>query len=112
MSDCANYNKIFSSVNKTEKNSEKSGAILTCGIVNHMAKLHHKFLIFFNSQIEPIGVWTGSYNFSHTSNFSLENGLYITDKEVIMEYIKEFLAIYPFSESYNWKSGLLFASVK
>ena len=85
----------------------KNGAIITCGIVNNYSKMHHKFLVFFNEAFEPIGVWTGSYNLSITSNFSLENALYITDADVIAEYIKEFLIIYSFSESYNWNSGLL-----
>lgn len=108
---CPNFCKIFGNISENGSNINM-GAILTCGIVNNYSKMHHKFLIFFNDKIEPMGVWTGSYNLSKTSNFSLENALYITDKDVIMEYIKEFLAIYPFSESYNWKSGILCKSIK
>ncbi len=89
----------------------RSGAILTCGIVNNYSKMHHKFLIFFNNNMQPLGVWTGSYNFSTNGNFSLENAIYICDKEVILEYIKEFMAIYPYSESYNWNSGILCSSL-
>lgn len=91
--------------------SRRSGAILTCGIVNNYSKMHHKFLIFFDNDMKPMGVWTGSYNLSVNGNFSLENALYITDKEVIAEYIKEFIVIYPYSESYNWDSGLLCSSL-
>ena len=117
--DCPNFNKIFSPIFIDKKLSEnlsddieKNGAIITCGIVNNFSKMHHKFLIFFNNKFEPTGVWTGSYNLSKTGNFSLENALYITDIDVMMEYIKEFFAIYPFSESYNWKSGVLCTSIK
>jgi hypothetical protein len=115
---CSNFCKIFGNIKNNNNNcslndtvDNKIGSILTCGIVNNYSKMHHKFLIFFNDKIEPTGVWTGSYNLSKTSNFSLENALYITDQDVIMEYIKEFLAIYPFSESHNWKSGVLCKSI-
>ncbi|XWV24992.1 putative phospholipase D/nuclease [Tupanvirus deep ocean] len=116
---CPNFNKIFSPIFATDNlekkicdDNRKNGAILTCGIVNNFSKMHHKFLIFFSDAFDPIGLWTGSYNLSKTSNFSLENALYITDKYVINEYIKEFYAIYSFSESYNWKSGVLCTSIK
>lgn len=124
MLQCQNFCKIFGNINTeyistniqsetdTHNKGNKKGAILTCGIVNNHSKMHHKFLIFFNDDIIPTGLWTGSYNLSKTSNFSLENALYITDIDVIREYIKEFLAIYPFSESYNWTSGLLCKSIK
>lgn len=103
---CINFSKLFGDIVKTN-NDDKNGAILTCGIVNNFSKMHHKFLIFFNDKIEPTGLWTGSYNLSNNSNYSLENALYITQQNIIIEYIKEFLAIYPFSEPYNWKSGIL-----
>ena len=106
MLQCANFNKVFNTVLMN-----REGGILTCGIVNNFSKMHHKFLIFFNDKIEPTGVWTGSYNLSKNSNMSLENALYITDKEVIMEYIREFMVIYPYSESCNWKSGVLAAPI-
>lgn len=112
MFNCNNFKTIFGNQLGINNDNDRSGAILTCGIVNNFSKMHHKFLIFFDDKIEPFGVWTGSYNLSKTSNFSLENALYITDKEVIMEYIKEFLIIHPFSESYNWKSGVLCTSIE
>ncbi|BCS83174.1 putative phospholipase D/nuclease [Cotonvirus japonicus] len=109
MTNCPNFNKIFN--DNTECDS-KNSAILTCGIVNTLPKMHHKFLIFFNENIQPYGVWTGSYNLSKTSNFSLENALFITDKDVVDQYLKEFMAIYPHSENYYWKSGSLFNTDK
>lgn len=102
---CDNFKKNFGDLNK------KAGAILTCGIVNNLSKMHHKFLIFLNKKFEPTGVWTGSYNLSQNSNFSLENALYITDPNVVMAYLTEFKSIYRFSEPYNWDSGLLYASI-
>ena len=84
----------------------KNGGILTCGIVNNYSKMHHKFLIFFD-KFEPIGVWTGSYNLSNTSNYSLENALYITDSDVINAYLTEFWTVYEYAENYDWESGRL-----
>lgn len=105
MTDCDNFKKkIGGDIGRTRKNE---GAILTCGIVNNFSKMHHKFLIFIDDKLNPTGLWTGSYNLSNTSNFSLENALYITDADTINEYIKEFMAIYVYSEPYNWESGLL-----
>ena len=106
---CDYFKKIFGTINNLDKN--KDGSILTCGIVNNFSKMHHKFLIFFDSKMNPTGLWTGSYNLSSTSNFSLENALYITNKDIINEYIKEFIAIYSYSEPYNWESGVLYAPI-
>jgi phosphatidylserine/phosphatidylglycerophosphate/cardiolipin synthase-like enzyme len=91
----------------TKITNRNDGAIMTCGVINCYSKLHHKFMVFFNEEMNPIGIWTGSYNFSDNSNYSLENGVYITDKITIDEYIKEFFIIYNSSEPYIWKSGLL-----
>ncbi len=98
---CCKFNKL---VGKLEN---KEGAILTCGIVNYSSRMHHKFLILFNDEFNPIGVWTGSYNFSKNSNNSFENAIYITDISVITKYINEFLSIYCLSEKYDWESGTL-----
>jgi phosphatidylserine/phosphatidylglycerophosphate/cardiolipin synthase-like enzyme len=108
---CKNFKKNFSNDFDCDVNN-KSGAILTCGIVNNYSKMHHKFLVFINDKMEPSGVWTGSYNFSANSNFSLENALYITDHRVITEYIQEFAAIYPFSEICDWEYGILSLPLK
>lgn len=104
---CQNFIDQIGNFADTNTNTDKKGAILTCGIVNSRTKMHHKFLIFFDDSIKPIGVWTGSYNTSNLSNFSLENALYITDERVIAEYTKEFAIIYKFSEEYNWNKGIL-----
>ncbi|AKI80115.1 putative phospholipase D/nuclease [Acanthamoeba polyphaga mimivirus] len=109
ITNCKKFNKIFGSISMSENNNS---AVLTCGIVNSLPKMHHKFLIFFDENLDPVGVWTGSYNLSKTSNFSLENALYITSQIVIAEYIKEFLAVYKHSENFNWKSGTLYGKLK
>ncbi|QGR53967.1 phospholipase domain-containing protein [Moumouvirus maliensis] len=103
ITECNKFSEIIGLNNK----NNKEGAVLTCGIVNNLSKMHHKFLVFFDQNFKPIGLWTGSYNLSKTSNYSLENALYITDKNVITEYIKEFKTVYQYSENYDWKSGLL-----
>lgn len=90
-----------------EEKIDRTGAILTCGIVNSRCKLHHKFMIFFDDNFKPIGLWSGSYNFSNNSNFCLENGIYITDQNVIKQYIDEFNSIYSYSETFDWSNGLL-----
>ena len=101
---CPKFKNIFGEISPSDNNCS---AILTCGIVNSLPKMHHKFLIFLDDQLNMTGVWTGSYNLSRTSNFSLENALYIVKQDVIAEYLKEFIVIFQHSENYYWKSGLL-----
>ena len=60
---------------------------------HHQPLMHHKFLVFFNSQLRIKGVWTGSYNFTFNANQSFENGIFITDKNTIMKYLKEFILV-------------------
>lgn len=105
--------KIFPDyfINEGDQN-KKSSAILTCGIVHNYSKMHHKFLVFFDDAFEIIGTWTGSYNMSNTSNYSLENAIFIKDETVAMEYINEFFDIYQYSEHYDWESGALIKKIK
>lgn len=105
ISECDNFNDIFNI------DYGQTGAILTCGVVNNHSKMHHKFLIFMDEKYNLEGVWTGSYNLSSNSNLSLENAIYIKDKKIINAYKKEFETIYNYSESYNWKSGILYIKV-
>lgn len=103
--ECDNFN------NKFNVNYDQKGAILTCGIVNNYSKMHHKFLIFMDEKYNLEGVWTGSYNFSANSNLSLENAVFLTDEKIINAYKKEFETIYNYSESSDWKSGILYFKV-
>lgn len=98
-------NPIYNNLIEPLINTNKKGAILTCGIVNNKCKLHHKFIIFYDKSLNPIGVWTGSYNLSVNSNYSLENVIFIKDEYVINEYLKEFIMISKKSEPYNWVNG-------
>jgi hypothetical protein len=80
-------------------------------------KMHNKFLVFaklkkkfidedydeYNFKIEPYAVWTGSFNFTQNANFSLENAIYIKDKDITLAYYKEFGQIAAISEPLNWK---------
>jgi hypothetical protein len=64
--------------------------------------LHHKFLIFCHSPLEPYAVWTGSFNFSFNATRSLENGLYITDECIVKAYWLEYLFNFVRSEPLDW----------
>lgn len=108
---CKHFVKMFKHI-KTEDLIAKDGAVLSCGIVNNFSKMHHKFILFFDENFEPKGVWTGSYNLSNNSNMCLENALYITDPDVFEEYLLEFQIIYSYSEPYKWDSGLLSKPIK
>ncbi len=79
-------------------------------------RMHNKFLVFAKvslekdnhgyqcTKINPYAVWTGSFNFTKNATFSLENALYITQKEVVDAYYREYGQIAAISEPLNWKS--------
>jgi len=98
--------KTFKKILNTMRNDDEY-AIRCCGMVSLIYKfkplMHHKFLIMLNKKFKPIGVWTGSYNFTNNGNNSFENAIYITDKKIIGHYIDEFITIYGLSEKINWK---------
>lgn len=104
-------------------NSEKQGN----------AKMHDKFLIFCKRDIrfetiidenlmkkglsesrceveieipvlEPLAIWTGSFNLTNNAVNSFENALYITNSEVVYAYYDEWCQLLALSESLNWKS--------
>ncbi len=77
------------------------------GIANNYSKplMHHKFLIFLDKNMNPYGVWTGSYNFTNNANKSLDNGLYISDFNIVKGYVEEFEQILFMSEKLNWKTS-------
>jgi ankyrin repeat protein len=108
MKHCKRFHQVFSLIKSFDLNSDvnavncANNAILSCGIVNSRYKMHNKFLIMLDKNFNKLGVWTGSYNLSQTSNFSLENAIYSTDSELIDEYIKEFQLIHNISENYSW----------
>jgi hypothetical protein len=52
---------------------------------------------------ELTGVWTGSFNFTQNSTRSLENAVYIHDKEISQAYFDEWSQIFALSEPLNWE---------
>lgn len=69
----------------------------------HTSRMHHKFLIFFNSQHKPERVWTGSFNFTKNAEMSLENALIITHVDHICNsYLSEWSSIY---KSSTWNTS-------
>lgn len=75
-------------------------------------RMHNKFIITceckenYNTcpSINPIGVWTGSFNFTYNANQSLENALYISNKEIVKAYYNEFGHIASMAEFLNWEN--------
>ena len=70
-------------------------------------RMHNKFLIFCKEKsgiICPYAVWTGSFNLTMNAGNSLENGLYITKKEIVYKYYKEYAQICAISEKLDWES--------
>jgi hypothetical protein len=55
---------------------------------------HHKFIVFGNytaeGVFEPLAVSTGSYNFTISAKFQMENITYIVDKVTAKQYLDEF----------------------
>ncbi len=84
-------------------------------------RMHNKFLLFANIEdanrdsldfeewwdsersVLPYAVWTGSFNFTKNATFSLENALYITNKEIVKAYFDEYAQIVALSEPLDWK---------
>jgi hypothetical protein len=85
-------------------------AIRCCGNYNKdknptCPRMHNKFLVFCkikNNVLEPYAVWTGSLNLTYNSTNSLENGLYITEKDIIKAYTNEWANIMAISEKLDW----------
>ncbi len=77
-------------------------------------RMHNKFLIFAKIEpgndengyeiIKPYAVWTGSFNLTKNATASLENALYITEKNIIDAYFKEYGQIAAMSEELDWSS--------
>lgn len=76
-------------------------------------RMHNKFLVFCKHErtnqdeklhINPYAVWTGSFNFTQNSVYSLENAVYIEDKLIAERYFDEWAWIYGLSEELDWKS--------
>ena len=88
-------------------NSEKNPAF---------PRMHNKFLIFcdiknvFDSngdvvskRIIPKKIWTGSFNLTYNSTFSLENAVVISSRKIANAYFNEWAFIVSLSEQLDWK---------
>ena len=66
--------------------------------------MHHKFLVFckYDTDIEPISLWNGSYNFSLNSRNSIENVMIFESPEMAREYYIEWQYTYALSEPLDW----------
>lgn len=86
-------------------------------------RMHNKFLVFVKllpseeepdedqdpedvgGSIDPYAVWTGSFNFTKNAGHSLENAIYITDKNIVQAYHKEYQQIFAISEPLDWETA-------
>jgi len=79
--------------------------------------MHHKFLVFAKYHnpdpddpdardmpgwLEPLRVWTGSFNMSTNASNSLENVVVLDDKRIAEAYSKEWANLYLNSEPLDW----------
>jgi len=70
-----------------------------------------EFLLYAAEEIDywPVAVWTGSYNMSINAGNSLENGIYIEDREdkenlILNSYLMMHHKIFALSEDLDWSS--------
>jgi len=65
--------------------------------------MHHKFLVFLSAGV-PSVVWTGSFNFTHNGEASLENAVIIHSREIAEVYYSEWQQIFSLSEPLDWSA--------
>lgn len=71
-------------------------------LVEKKTMMHMKFLIFFNEQMIPNGLWTGSYNLTmNAAEHSEEVVYYFRDERVIRAHFDKFLKIFATSRPYR-----------
>lgn len=96
------------------------GSLSTCGdstlqgvrcVGNHNSsknpafpRMHNKFLVFFNKELLPQGVWTGSFNLTFNATMSFENAVFLTDPIIVEAYFKEWGQLVALSEPLDWES--------
>lgn len=71
-------------------------------------RMHHKFVVFFKEyqgMYYPQAVWTGSFNFTKLSTYSLENAVVIYDPQIAAAYASEAQLIYLKGEPLDWSSS-------
>lgn len=81
-----------------------------------MPRMHHKFLVRLrtesgaqhDSSLQPVSVWTGSFNFSKNAGYSFENAVEIEDEVVAAAYLNEFSRVMTLSEPLDWESAWVY----
>lgn len=68
------------------------------------ARMHHKFMVFCDSNFEPQAVWTGSFNATFNGGRSLENAVILKSKRLASAYMEEWATLLGISESLDWNS--------
>lgn len=63
--------------------------------------MHEKFILILDANMNFVGTWTGSFNFSKRASQSLENVMYTPDKRVSEVYFQEFLRNLLISEPFR-----------
>jgi len=85
------------------------------GVINNGQKIpsprmHHKFVVFGHLTEEeypyflPYAVWTGSFNFTKTAGYSLENAVVIREPAIVKAYVSEWEQVMALSEPLNWNA--------
>jgi hypothetical protein len=67
-------------------------------------KMHHKFFVFFDAEMTPRSVWTGSFNATHNGANSRENAVHIVSDKVAAAYALEWSRTLALSEPLDWSS--------
>ena len=65
--------------------------------VQQPSMMHTKFLVFFDQEGKPIGVYTGSANLTANATHSVENQIFFYDPAVARIYFNFFLSVLPHS---------------
>lgn len=117
-------NTILDGVYKYHGDGEFLDAIRWAGEFNvdqktAFPRMHNKFLVFCDSleelyseeeddlipTLKPLAVWTGSFNMTYNSTNSLENGLFLRDKNIVLAYYRQWAEIVGISDMLDWSTN-------
>lgn len=69
--------------------------------------MHHKFFVFFNADLVPYAVWTGSFNATENAARSRENAVYLRSATIARHYAAEWSRTLALSEPLDWSSNFI-----
>jgi phosphatidylserine/phosphatidylglycerophosphate/cardiolipin synthase-like enzyme len=72
------------------------------------ALMHHKFLVRLTKTgrtYKPTAVWTGSFNLTAGAESNVENGMTLTDPDIVLAFLAEFARVYGISEPLTFQKG-------